>query len=337
DALHRHSRRNFLAGTLSLAGTCAGWRTTAQSALLPSPRIAGLFTAPTAQLWVSRVHHALVHANERGDIEYNLWQNVLSTEYTDVFREVSRQQYDLIIGDCFAVEDLIRELILEYPNNAYLMGSARLPETSHEKFCVFEHHIQDASYLTGLVAGAISRRGLIGIVASYPSPDTNRLVNAYIAGARDMNPAIEHRINYLHSWHDPQLAREMTMAQIDEGADVLYAERVGVAETARIRRVLSIGTLVDRTPQFPRSMVTAAIWNFGPTLWAAINRIAAGTYSSRNMWQYSGLAHFGCEIAPLRQFRTLLNSDQLEHVARREFEIRNAVFKIPRVETAPHT
>jgi len=329
------TRRQVLAGAASLAGTLSFRSVHAQSALPSTPRIAGLFTVPTAQLWVSRVHVALLQASERGDIEYNLWQDVSPTEYAQIFRDVSRQQYDLVIGDCFAVEDMIRDLILEFPNNAYLMGSARMPQTRHEHFCVFEHRIQDASYLTGLIAGAISRRGLVGIVVGYPSPDTNRLVNAYIAGAKDMNPDIRYRVNYLDSWYDPQLAKELASAQIDNGTDVLYAERVGVAETARARNVFSIGTLVDQTPQYPQSMVTAAIWNFGPTLWSAIDLIAAGTYTSRTMWEYSGLPHHGCEIAPLRQFQSFLNSDQLEHIARREYEIRNALFKVPRIETTP--
>ncbi len=327
------TRRQVLAGTASLASTLALPQVHAQSA--STPRIAGLFTVPTAQLWVSRVHGALLWASERGDIEYNLWQDVSSTEYPRIFREISRQQYDLVVGDCFALEDVIRDLILEFPNNAYLMGSARRTETRHERFCVFEHHIQDASYLTGLIAGALSRRGRLGLIVGYPSPDTNRLVNAFIAGARDMNPDIDPGVNYLHSWYDPQLARELAGAQIEAGADVLYAERVGVAETARSRNVLSIGTLVDQTPQFPRSMVTAAIWNFGPTLWAALDLLANSLYSSRTLWEYSGLPHHGCEIAPLRQFQALLNPDQLEHIARREHEIRNSLFKVPAIETIP--
>ena len=335
DLRQMHTRRETITGGTALLASMATRPSYGQSVSRTVQRVAGIFTVSVNQPWTSRVNAAAERSSNRRDIEYDLWQNVAVNEYEDVFREVSQQNYDLILGDCFAVEDLVRQLVLEFPENAYLMGSSRMPETQHERFCVFEHHIQDASYLTGLVAGALSRSGMLGLVGGYPLPDTNRLMNAFLAGATETNQDISYQIDFLDSRYAPALAIQLSSAHIAAGADVLYAERTGVAETARERNVMSIGTIIDLTGRFPGSMATSAIWHFDPTLWAALELLKNDEFVTGNMNRYSHLAHFGCELAPLRHFRQQLDPDHLEHIARREFEIRNGRFRVPGIDTTP--
>ena len=59
-------------------------------------KVAGIFTLPVEQQWISRIHIALSAAQDRGDIEYVYSENVSNTDYERVMREYAEQGVDLI-------------------------------------------------------------------------------------------------------------------------------------------------------------------------------------------------------------------------------------------------
>ena len=52
-------------------------------------KVAGIYTVPVEQQWVSRIHKAALTAEARGDIEYTFSENVSNTDYARVMRELS--------------------------------------------------------------------------------------------------------------------------------------------------------------------------------------------------------------------------------------------------------
>ena len=78
----------------------------------------------------------------------------------------------------------------EYPNVAFLMGSSFKEDAALPNLSVCDNYIQDTSYLTGIIAGAMSQTGNIGMVGGFSTPAANRLMHAFMAGAREMNPDV---------------------------------------------------------------------------------------------------------------------------------------------------
>ena len=73
------------------------------------------------------------------------------------------------------------------------------------------------------------------MVGGFPIPEVNRLMNAFMAGAKEINPKVEFSVSFINSWFDPPKAKEAAFAMIDKGADVMYAERFGVSDAAKER------------------------------------------------------------------------------------------------------
>ncbi|TCS61772.1 BMP family ABC transporter substrate-binding protein [Varunaivibrio sulfuroxidans] len=71
---------------------------------------------------------------------------------------------------------------------------------------------------------------IVGVGAVIPIPDVNRLANAFCVGAEDVNEAVKCEFLFIGSFFDPPKAKEVAIAQIEAGADVLFAERFGVVE-----------------------------------------------------------------------------------------------------------
>ncbi|MCY4543104.1 MAG: BMP family ABC transporter substrate-binding protein [Rhodobacteraceae bacterium] len=331
----RSTRRNMLAGTLASMGCLAvGNRPTL--AADTQARVAGLFTVPATDRWANRIHASAVNWTASSNASYEFWEQIPPSDYEEVFRAVSARGYDLIIGDIFSTEKLARELAINFPQQAYLMGSSFLPPTGHPYFATYqENFIQDASYLTGMVAGGMTQTNILGLIGGYSTAATNRLMNAYLAGAREVNPNVDAFVDFLDEWSNVERARALAESQIENGADILYADRQGVAEAAREKGALSIGVLASSGASYADTEITAAVWHFEPTIHAALSLVSVGRFRTADYSAYSRLQYYGCSLAPLREFQSQLDEEALELVATREFELRTGISLVANNEEYP--
>ncbi|HRY23035.1 MAG: BMP family protein [Geminicoccaceae bacterium] len=300
-------------------------------ALAEPLEVAAIYTVPVEQQWVSRIHKALNAAVERGDITYSFSENVSNTDYERVMREYAEQGVDLVFGEVFGVERAAREVAADYPDVAWVMGSSFGPEEPN--FSVFDNYIQECSYLTGLVAGAKTESGLIGMVGGYPIPEVNRLMHAFMAGALEVNPEIDFLVTFIGSWYDPPKAKEAAFAMIDAGADILYAERYGVADAAKERGVLAVGNVIDTQEEYPGTIVASALWHMEPTVDQALGKVQVGEYAAENYGPLSHLAVGGCSIAPMDD--ALVAADVQAMVAEKEAAIRDGSLAVAVDDSEP--
>jgi basic membrane protein A and related proteins len=314
------SRRGFLtlaAGASALPFLArAGW---AQTPI----KTAAIYTVPVEQQWVSRIHKAATEAKERGDIDYVFSEKVSNTDYERVMREYCEAGQQLIVGEAFAVEDAARAVAKDYPDRAFLIGSSFKPDAAVPNFAVFDNYIQDASYLVGMIAGAMTKSGNIGMVGGYPIPEVNRLMNAFMAGVKETKGDAKFQIAFIGSWFDPPKAKETALAQIDAGADLLYAERFGVSDAAKDKGVLAVGNVIDTQADYPNTVVASALWHFEPTLDAAIAAVKGGTFKADDYGRYSFMKEGGCSLSPLGTFEGKVPADVMAKVTKRVDDIKS--------------
>ncbi|NRP20723.1 Purine-binding protein [Ensifer adhaerens] len=291
-------------------------------------KVAAVYTVPVEQQWVSRIHKAANAAKERGDIEYVYSENTANNDYERVMREYCEAGHKLILGEVFGVEDAARAVAKDYPDVAFLMGSSFKPDAAVPNFSVFDNYIQDASYLSGLIAGAMTKSKNIGMVGGYPIPEVNRLMNAFMVGVKEVAPDTKFQVAFIGSWFDPPKAKETAFAQIDGGADLLYAERFGVSDAAKEKKILAIGNVIDTQADYPDTVVASALWHFEPTLDKAIAEVKAGTFKADDYGVYSFMKNGGCSLAPLGTFDGKVPDDVKAKVAEKEKAIKGGSFTV---------
>ena len=224
-------------------------------------------------------------------------ENVKNTDYERVMREYAEAGHGLVVGEVFGVERAARQVASDYPETAFLMGSSFEPQEPN--FSVFDNFIQECSYLTGLVAGAKTESKLMGMVGGYPIPEVNRLMHAFMAGVREVQPETEFLVTFIGSWYDPPKAKEAAFAMIDAGADVMYAERYGVSDAAKERGVLAIGNVIDTQEEYPGTILASALWHMEPSIDHAIAQVTGGSFTAEDYGHLSNLGVGGCSIAPM--------------------------------------
>ncbi|MFO1284823.1 MAG: BMP family protein [Burkholderiales bacterium] len=326
------SRRTMLkSAALIAAATLASG---AGSALAQAKlKVAAIYTVPVEQQWVSRIHKALNAARDRGEIEYVFSEKVANADYERVMREFAEKGNTLVVGESFAVEAAARKVAKDYPKVSFLMGSSGKPQAPN--FAVFDNYIQEPAYLTGMVAGGMTKSNKIGMVGGYPIPEVNRLMHAFMAGAKETNPKVEFYVTFIGSWFDPPKAKEAAFAMIEKGADVMYAERFGVSDAAKEKGKLAIGNVINTQPQYPDTVVASALWNMEPTIDRAIKAVKDAKFKAEDYGPYSTMKHKGSELAPLGTFDAKVPKEIKDKVAAKEKAILEGKFSVKVVETEP--
>ena len=289
-------------------------------------KVAAIYTVPVEQQWVSRIDKALKAAVARGDIEYVFSENVANADYERVMRQYAEKGHQLIVGEAFAVEAAARKVAKDYPKVSFLLGSSGKPQEPN--FAVFDNYIQEPAYLTGMIAGGMTKTNKIGMVGGYPIPEVNRLMNAFIAGAKEVNPKAEFSISFINSWFDPPKAKEAAFAMIDKGADVMYAERFGVSDAAKERKVLAIGNVINTQKDYPDTVVASALWNMEPSIDAAIAAVKAGKFKAEDYGKLSHMKAKGSELAPLGTFEKKVPADLVAKVQAKQKAILDGSFTV---------
>lgn len=321
-------RRTLLALSAALALSAPGL-VLAQA----KTKVAAIYTVPFEQQWVSRIHKALKAAEARGEIEYKASENVSNADYERVMREYATGGNELIVGEAFAVEAAARKVAKDFPKTSFLLGSSGKPQAPN--FSVFDNFIQEPAYLSGMVAGGVTKSNKIGMVGGFPIPEVNRLMNAFMAGAKEVNPKVEFTVSFINSWFDPPKAKEAAFAMIDKGADVMYAERFGVSDAAQERKVLAIGNVINTQDKYPNTIVASALWNMEPSIDRALKLVKEKKFTAEDYGVYSTMKHKGSELAPLGTFEGKVPADVVTKMRAKEKAILAGSFTVKVDDSQP--
>src|SRR5215204_2783224 len=279
-------------------------------------KVAALYTVPFEQQWVSRLHKALKAAEARGEIEYKATENVSNADYERVMREYATGGNQLIVGEAFAVEAAARKVAKDFPKTSFLMGSSGKAQAPN--FSVFDNYIQEPAYLSGMIAGGMTKSNKIGMVGGFPIPEVNRLMHAFMTGAKETNPKVEFSVSFINSWFDPPKAKEAAFAMIDKGADVMYAERFGVSDAAKEKGKLAVGNVINTQDKYPDTVVSSALWNMEPTIDVALKKVKEGKFAAEDYGHYSTMKFKGSELAPLGTFEKKVPAEVVAKVKAKE-------------------
>ncbi len=300
------------------------------------PLVYGVFATPLEEPWDGAVHQALQAAADDGTIVYKHTDNndsddKMTRTLTDL---LTNEKPDIVFGDAFSSETAIREVAENYPDVQFAFGSGEEPVDPN--FSTFDNWLQDPAYLAGMLSGAVTESGTIGVVAAMPIPEVNRIVNAFIDGVAETNSSATVKVTFINSFFDPTTAKQAALAQVGQGADVLFAERDGVIEAAKEKGLPVIGMMVDQKDEAPQNVMTSLVWNMRPTVDEVIKEFNAGNLHSQNLGQYSFMKNGGSSLAPINTDVPVEISDELiAQIDAKKQEIMDGTFETPIDESAP--
>lgn len=212
-----------------------------------------------------------------------------------VMLNMARKGYDVIFATSFGYMDPMLKVAKQFPDIAFMHCSGfKMSENMGNYF----GRIYQARYLSGVVAGAMTKSNILGYVAAFPIPEVIRGINAFTLGAQSINPDATVRVVWTKTWYDPATEKEAAKSLLDVGADVIaqHQDSPGPQEAAQEKGVYSIGYNSDMAAFAPKAHLTAPVWNWGPFYTKVVENVKQGTWKAESVWP--GLEAGIVDLAP---------------------------------------
>ena len=152
------------------------------------------------------------------------------TSIEPAMRAFAEKNFDLIIGVGFAQSPIMQKVATDYPNTKFAIVDGVIMEADGKTpmhnvaSLVFREH--EGSYLVGMIAASKSKTGVLGFLGGMDIPLIHRFEKGYEEGAKAVNPNVVVIPNYVGvtdgAWNNPGKGKEISLAQIEKGADVIF-------------------------------------------------------------------------------------------------------------------
>ncbi|MBZ4671894.1 MAG: hypothetical protein JG762_124 [Deferribacteraceae bacterium] len=154
-------------------------------------------------------------------------------------------------------------------------------------------------YLSGIIAGSMTKSNIIGYVAAFPIPEVIRGINAFTLGVRSVNKDAVVKVVWTQTWFDPGTERNAAESLLDVGADVLamHQDTPATLQAAENRGKYVIGYNSDMRSYAPKGFLTAPVWNWGAIYKYIAENVHNGTWKSEQIWW--GMDKDAVALAPI--------------------------------------
>ncbi len=149
------------------------------------------------------------------------------TSIEPAMRAFAERGFDLIIGVGFAQTPIMQQVAKDYPNLSFAIIDGAVPpeeQLPNVAYLLFKEH--QGSYLVGMIAARKSQTGTLGFIGGMDIPLIHKFATGYEEGARAVNPNVRVITNFVGvtdaAWNNPGKGKELALAQIGKGADVIF-------------------------------------------------------------------------------------------------------------------
>ncbi len=230
--------------------------------------------------------------------------------------------YELIFATTFGYLNSVHKIARQFPKTLFMHCSGNQISSN---VGTYFGRIYQARYLTGLIAGTMTKTNLIGYVAAFPIPEVIRGINAFTLGVREANPDAKVHVQWTLDWNNPAREKQVARKLIKQEMDVLAQHQDSPATqiVANENGVYSIGYHQDMSSYAPESHLTAPIWQWGLIYKYIVDKARAGNRKSESIWW--GLEHGVVDLAP---FGNMVPEKTRKKVLLKKDEIASGRFNI---------
>ena len=206
-------------------------------------------------------------------------------EQEEALRAYAAQAYDLVFGHGFEFQGPSERIGARYPKTIFVVTSGeRVSSEGNVVPMVFG--IEQATYLAGMVAGAMTRSNRIGFVGGIELPPIKRGYEGWVHGAHATNPRVEPRLAYLNTFDDAAAGREAALAMIRLGVDVLHhnADQAALGLFQAVKEsqgVWAIGANLDQSALAPDRVLGSVVIDLPRAFLAIAREVKGGNFKPK--------------------------------------------------------
>jgi basic membrane lipoprotein Med (substrate-binding protein (PBP1-ABC) superfamily) len=243
----------------------------------------------------------------------NTLESVTPADGARAMREVIEQGgAQLVVLHASALDQATKEVAAEHPEVCFVQAFGT--DEPGKNVSYYFDDASGANYLAGMAAAGVSKSGTIGTVGGVDLDEIVTTVKAFEAGAKTINPKVKSLVTWVGDFEDPLKGKEAGLAQISQGADVLYAygdgTGLGTVEAGKDKKVPLIGAWFDQYDLAPDLMVTSFVTDWAHLLQDAADKLRADGAENCSLGTYvADLKNEGVLLAPFHDYEAKIPAD----------------------------
>ena len=270
-------------------------------------------------------YSGLKEAAEELGLEYTYVEKVADADVERVLRDFASRGYGLIFAHSFSYASATLAVAEDFPNSTFMCAGSGFPIT--DNMGTYDNPDYQGAYLAGMLAAGISETGVVGWVDGNSAPNMLANLHAFEYGAQEMDPDVDVLYTFIGSWFDPPKAKEAAIAQVEQGADVLSAQGVGVIDAAVEKDVWVIGAMTDQNHLGPDVVLTSITWDIAPVVKGLAETVMDGAWESKT-YSY-GIKEGAVKIGPFHGLDENVPDDVMQMVNDKMEAIKDGSFTVP--------
>ena len=235
------------------------------------------------QSWNGGAYNGLMAIRDSLGAKVSHIQTRTPAEFDENFRQYGAQGYALVFGHGFEFQDAALRVAPEFPHTIYITTSGT---STAKNVAGMEFAFEEGSYLAGMIAGAMTRTGNIGMIGGTELPPVKRSFAAFESGARSVSPGVKTVISYIGNWDDVSAGKEQAIAQISRNIDIIFqnadAAGLGVFQAAReAKNVRVIGSNSDQNNVAPDVTIGSVVIDLPRAFLEVAREVKSGKFTPR--------------------------------------------------------
>ena len=285
--------------TLKMVGLALGLIASASSFAQEKLKVGFVYVSPTGEAGWTYNHDEARKSLEKefpGVVKTTFVENVAEgADAERVITQLAKSGHELIFTTSFGYMNPTIKVAKRFPNVKFehATGYKRADNVG-----TYFDRIYEARYLTGVVAGYMSKTDVVGYIGAFPIPEVVRGINAFAMGVRSVKPDAKVKVVWVNTWFDPAKEREAANSLIDQKADVItfHTDSPAPVQAAEEAGIYAIGYHSDMSEYGEHAHLTAAVHNWKGFYKKRVEQVMAGTWKSEDVWE--GFASGMTELAP---------------------------------------
>jgi basic membrane protein A len=220
----------------------------------------------------------------------------------EILADFASRGSNLIIAHSSGYASSVLETAPNFPKTTFSVVSALASTKGLPNVNGWAFRFSEIGFLAGVTAGLSTKSNKVGVVGGDTVPAIVQGVGGYIEGVKHVNPKAEVIVSWVGSFTDAAKAKQLTLAQISQGVDVVlpWANTAdqGVFEAIKERKIKTVGLYSDLHARAPDEMVTSVVLDF-PSVYAEIGRLYAAGKLEPKIYSL-GVKEGYIKLAPIR-------------------------------------
>ncbi len=245
-------------------------------------KVAMLLTGPINDAgWNESAYKGLGIAEEKYGVETAYSENIPTADFETVLRDYADKGYDIIICHGFEFSDAVKAVAPSFTDSMFCVVNG--DSTQEPNMASLRFNTPQTGFLAGAAAALLTESNTVAMIGGTRMPHIEDSLKGFEAGAQYINPDVNVITGFTETMTDVAKGKEMGMAYIEQGADVLCANAnqtgLGVIDAAKSKGAKEIGYISDQNDVAPDTIMVSSIQSVEFMVSAIIEKGVNGTLS----------------------------------------------------------